>query len=268
MNTKLPPQRGSSCHILVKDIQIWLQCFVTLPSVIISKHPEKASHLFDHTRMIVQASRNFEDLAWVSYDANFRRQSANHKSWDWGNIDPAMFNEAFYGRTKLKPRCKQSCWSDRQCLLSTTYPTSTNFRTAPWYHPPQWKSGSHERSPTYLAIGLIKAPIMLSSVDYLTNQWPMNVDTRIANISISVPCAVRPSPSMIVFKASLLSLCFASKNHSKTVTRRPHTQARSSDQYYHVLLELLYQQLTLRLQYTIGRKIYCLHYNLIELNSE
>ena len=56
--------------------------------------------------MIDRASRNFEGLAWVSYDTNFRRQAANQKSWDWGNIDPAMFNEAFCGRAKLKPPCK------------------------------------------------------------------------------------------------------------------------------------------------------------------
>ena len=48
----------------------------------------------------------------MSYNTNFRRQAANQKSWDWGNIDPAMFNEAFCGRAKVKPRCRH-CLSDQ-----------------------------------------------------------------------------------------------------------------------------------------------------------
>ena len=104
MNIQLPNQKGGPRHGLVTDILIWLECFATLASVITSKHPDKAPHLFAYTRTIVRASRNFEGLAWVSYDTNFKRQVANQKSWDWGNIDPAMFNEAFCGRAKFKPR--------------------------------------------------------------------------------------------------------------------------------------------------------------------
>ena len=129
MNTQSLSQRGGPRRGLVTDILIWLECFATLASVITSKHPDKAPHLFAYARTIVRASRNFEGLAWVSYDTNFRRQAANQKSWDWGNIDPAMFNEAFCGRAKLKPRCKH-CLSDQHefqdCPLVP--PTTTEVR--------------------------------------------------------------------------------------------------------------------------------------------
>lgn len=61
---------------------------------------------------IVCASRNFEGTAWVSYDAAYRRQMANRKSFDWAAINPTIYNEAFTGRAKLLPRC-------RYCLADT-----------------------------------------------------------------------------------------------------------------------------------------------------
>ena len=69
----------------------------------------------------MRASRNFEGTAWVSYDAAFRRQAAIHGSFDWGVIDPTLYNEAFTGRARIKARCSH-CLSDthgsRSCPLA------------------------------------------------------------------------------------------------------------------------------------------------------
>jgi hypothetical protein len=50
---------------------------------------------------------------WASYDAAFRRQAANRRSFDWAAIDPMIYNEAFTGRayslaaTTAWQRCTQ-----------------------------------------------------------------------------------------------------------------------------------------------------------------
>ena len=61
---------------------------------------------------IVRAQRNFEGIAWASYDAAYRRQVANRGSFDWSMIDSALYNEAFTGRAKVLPHC---CY----CLAET-----------------------------------------------------------------------------------------------------------------------------------------------------
>ena len=56
-------------------------------------------------KTMARASRNYEDSAWVSYDAAFRRQAANSGSLDWGTIDPVLYNECFTGKAKAIKRC-------------------------------------------------------------------------------------------------------------------------------------------------------------------
>lgn len=101
------PKRG-----LVTDISLWTECYASLVAVLTTKYPEKAPQFMGYLRTIVRASRNFEGTAWASYDAAYRRQAANRKSFDWAAIDPTIYNEAFTGRAKLLPRC-------RYCLADT-----------------------------------------------------------------------------------------------------------------------------------------------------
>ena len=68
-----PPDRPP-----VTEITVWVEYFALMASVVISRFPEKAQHMFQYLRTIVCASRNFEGTAWVSYDAAFRRQSTAH----------------------------------------------------------------------------------------------------------------------------------------------------------------------------------------------
>ena len=138
---------------------------------ILTRHPTSLL-----LRTTVRASRNFEGLAWVSYDTNFRRQAVNQKSWDWDNIDPAMFNKAFCSRAKLKPRCKH--WLSDQ----------HEFQNCPLV-PPTTVEVRQPRAG-FRPLGNCKATIMLSCVVYLINQWPTNVDTQIASMPLFVPCAI------------------------------------------------------------------------------
>ena len=89
----------------ITDFQVWAECFATLAGVLTTVFPEKAPHLLAYLRIIARASRNYEDSAWVSYDAAFRRQAANLGSLDWGNIDPVLYNETFTGKAKAMKRC-------------------------------------------------------------------------------------------------------------------------------------------------------------------
>ena len=93
------------------DISLWTECYSLLDAVLVSKHPDKAGHFMAYLRIIVRASRNYEDTACASYDAAYRSKAANKRSLDWGFIDTALFSEAFTGRAELLPRC-QFCLSE------------------------------------------------------------------------------------------------------------------------------------------------------------
>ena len=82
------PKRG-----LVTDIALWTECFASLVAVLTTKHPEKAPQFMGYLWNIVRVSRNFEGSAWASYDAAYRRQSANRRSLEWAVIDPTIYNE-------------------------------------------------------------------------------------------------------------------------------------------------------------------------------
>ena len=109
------PKRG-----LVTDIALWTECFASLVAVLTTKYPEKAPQFMGYLRTIVRASRNFEGSAWASYDAAYRRQSANRRSLEWAVIDPTIYNEAFTGRAKLLPRC-QYCLAETHMARDCSY---------------------------------------------------------------------------------------------------------------------------------------------------
>ena len=101
-----------------------------MASVVISRFPGKVQHMFQYLRTIVRASRNFEGTAWVSYDAAFRRQAAINGSFDWGAIDPTLYNEAFTGQARIKARCSH-------CLSDTHGSHSCSLAPEDWQLPRQ-----------------------------------------------------------------------------------------------------------------------------------
>lgn len=118
---QLSPSQRSPRRPPITDIAVWAECFAVMAGIISARFPDKAQHMFQYLRTIVRASRNFEGSAWVSYDAAFRRQAAGTASFDWGIIDPTLYNEAFTGRARIKARCSH-CLADthhsRACPLA------------------------------------------------------------------------------------------------------------------------------------------------------
>ena len=90
----------------VTDILSWVECFAIMAAIITCKKPEKAPGLFAYSKSIVRVSQVFEGPAWVSYDIQYRRKAALSRSWDWGTIDTALYNETFTGRAKSRPLCR------------------------------------------------------------------------------------------------------------------------------------------------------------------
>ena len=60
----------------VTDIFTWLQCYGTYVSVLGRHTPEAIPELLAYMGTIVRVSQDFQGLAWVRYDAGFRRQAA------------------------------------------------------------------------------------------------------------------------------------------------------------------------------------------------
>ena len=69
------PRRG-----MITDILVWADCYASMAAILSSAYPEKAPHLLAHFRTVVRAARNFEGVAWATYDAVCRRQAANRGS--------------------------------------------------------------------------------------------------------------------------------------------------------------------------------------------
>ena len=116
----------------VMDVLTWIECFSVMSMVTSSKFPDRAPKLFVYMRTIAKTSQTFDGLAWVAYDNQFRQKAAANRSWDWGSIDTALYNECFTGRTRMKVLCK-TCASEshaeQQCTLTT--PTLACSRPCP-----------------------------------------------------------------------------------------------------------------------------------------
>ena len=80
----------------------------------------KIPHFMAYLKTITHASRNFDGVAWASYDAAYRRQAAACSFYDWATIDSALYNEAFTGRARIMPRC-------RYCLSETHQSTDCAY---------------------------------------------------------------------------------------------------------------------------------------------
>ena len=110
------PRRGG----LVTDILLWTEGYAALVAILATAHPDKIPHFMAYLKTITHASRNFDGVAWASYDAAYRRQAAACSFYDWATIDSALYNEAFTGRARIMPRC-------RYCLSETHQSTDCAY---------------------------------------------------------------------------------------------------------------------------------------------
>ncbi len=90
----------------VTDIHTWVQCFATYAGVLAGRHPEAIAELMASLICLVRVSRDFQGVAWVRYDAAFRRQAAITGNRQWSKINPTLYSLCFAGRAQTVSRCE------------------------------------------------------------------------------------------------------------------------------------------------------------------
>ena len=65
---------------------------------------------------ITRVSRDFAGLAWVRYDALFRRQAATTGNKKWSQINPSLYFICFTGCAQVQSLCMSVA---KQCVLAT-----------------------------------------------------------------------------------------------------------------------------------------------------
>ena len=104
----------------VTDIFTWLQCYGTYVSVRAASNPALIAELMAYMIMIVRTSQDFAGLAWVRYDAAFRRQAALTGNTQWSQINATLYNTCFTGLAKSTTRCElclATTHTEKDCAL-------------------------------------------------------------------------------------------------------------------------------------------------------
>ena len=99
------PQARSSRKGAISRIALWTECFSSMVAIMTTRYPQYVPEFTVYQRTIVRAARNFEGLAWVSYDICYRRKAARCRDLHWSRVDSALYHEAFTGRARSVPRC-------------------------------------------------------------------------------------------------------------------------------------------------------------------
>lgn len=104
----------------VTEIFTWIQCFCTYVGVLGGKHPESVPELMAYLITITRVSQDFAGVAWVRYDAAFRRQAAITGNRRWSQINPSLYSICFTGRAQQASRCElcfNSTHQTKECAL-------------------------------------------------------------------------------------------------------------------------------------------------------
>ena len=112
--TDVRPRRSRS----VTDILSWLQCYGTYVSVLAPSQPELIPELMAYMSLIIRVSQDYSGLAWVRYDAAFRRQAALTGNKRWSVVNSSLFAINFTGTAKAIPRCElcfATTHTDKEC---------------------------------------------------------------------------------------------------------------------------------------------------------
>ena len=93
-DTKRPPPRRPR---QVTDIFTWIHCYTSYVSVLASRYQGVVPQLMAYLVTITRVSQDFSGLAWVRYDAAFRRQAAITGNRKWSQINPSLYSICFTG---------------------------------------------------------------------------------------------------------------------------------------------------------------------------
>ena len=104
----------------VTDIFTWLQCYATYVSVLGPHAPEVIPELMAYMATIIRVSQDYQGLAWVRYDAGFRRQAALTGNRLWSRVNSTLYTVCFTGNAQTTTRCELcfgSTHSAKDCAL-------------------------------------------------------------------------------------------------------------------------------------------------------
>ncbi len=90
----------------ITDIWTWLQSYALYVGVMSGQHPEAVPELMAYLVNILRASQDFTGLAWLTYDAAFRRQAAITGNHQWSRLNPTLYNICFVGKARSAARCE------------------------------------------------------------------------------------------------------------------------------------------------------------------
>ena len=96
------PKKEKSKRPKVTDFHTWLQCFAMYAGVLGKHHPSAIPELMAYMVTISQAFQDFDGLAWVSYDAAYRRWAAASGNRNWSSVNPSVYVICFTGRASMK----------------------------------------------------------------------------------------------------------------------------------------------------------------------
>ena len=117
----------------INSIQDWVSAFTAYAAVLTTANPTRAADLFEYTRLIVQAQQQYRGDAWQMYDIAFRKKAANRHLTKWADIDSALWNRAFSGKSNDSAFCRlclDATHTTVECPLYTAGPAQRH-RTGP-----------------------------------------------------------------------------------------------------------------------------------------
>ena len=71
----------------ITSIHDWVLAFSAYAAVIATADPSRGPDLFEYTRLIVQAEREYKGDDWLRYDTAFQSRAANRHLLHWADID-------------------------------------------------------------------------------------------------------------------------------------------------------------------------------------
>ncbi len=102
----------------VTDIHTWLQCYSSYVSVRATAAPRMIRELMAYMAMMVRVSQDYPGLAWVRYDAAFRRQAALTGNTQWSVINSTLYTMCFTAMSSSTKRCElclATSHTEREC---------------------------------------------------------------------------------------------------------------------------------------------------------
>ena len=80
--------------------------FSTYVSVMSTVHPHAVPELLAYLIFILRASQDFGGVAWVTYNAAFRRQAFITGNHQWSKVNPSLYSICFSGVARTCTRCE------------------------------------------------------------------------------------------------------------------------------------------------------------------